>query len=71
MKKLAVVMKQNVSPLQVEEVNSIRRKLATFDVRQHQFRESFRMAAPFQFSSSQPYLRINKVSPAGRTLFKT
>ena len=32
MKKTAVVMKQTVAPLQANEVNLLRRKLATFDV---------------------------------------
>ena len=60
MKKLAVVMRQNVSPLQVEEVNNIRKKLATFDVHQHEFREQFRRSAPFQFKSTKPYVRIDR-----------
>lgn len=54
-------MKQNVAPLQAEEVNNIRRKLASFDVRQHQFRESFRQTAPFNYTSTHPYVRIDRV----------
>lgn len=34
-KKQAVVMKQNVAPLQANEVNILRRKIASFDVRHH------------------------------------
>ncbi len=64
-------MKQNVSPLQVEEVNVIRRKLANFDVRQHEFRESFRSTAPFRFESTHPYVRINKVRGAGELIYKS
>lgn len=55
-------MKQNVAPLQAEECNKLRRKLATFDVRQHEFRERFRKTAPFQFESDHPYVRIDRVS---------
>ena len=61
-KKQSVVMKQNVAPLQAEEVSNLRRKLATFDVRQHEFRESFREKAPFTYSSTHAYVRINRVS---------
>ena len=61
-KKQSVVMKQNVAPLQAEEVCNLRRKLATFDVRQHEFREIFREKAPFTYSSTHPYVRINRVS---------
>ena len=57
-----MVMKQEVAPLQAEEVNNLRRKLANFDVRQHEFRESFREKAPFAYSATHPYIRINRVS---------
>ena len=60
-KKQAVIMKQDTSAHQVEEANNIRRKLASFDVRQHQFRERFRNTAPFQFDATHPYVRLNKV----------
>lgn len=62
-KRLSVVMKQTVAPLQAEECNKLRRKLASFDVRQHEFREKFRKIAPFQFESDHPYVRIDRVSP--------
>lgn len=32
-KKVSIAMKQSVAPLQANEVNIIRRKLASFDVR--------------------------------------
>lgn len=63
-KKQSVTMKQDVAPLQAEEVNNLRRKLANFDVRQHEFRENFRKKAPFTFTASHPYVRINRVSGA-------
>ena len=61
MKKQAVLMKQAVAPLQANEVSIIRRKLATFDVKQHEFRESFRKTAPFPFDSKDIYTRIDWV----------
>ena len=36
MKKSAVLMKQTVAPLQANEVNIVRRKLASFDVSSNQ-----------------------------------
>ena len=62
MKKQAVLMKQAVAPLQANEVNIIRRKLATFDVKQHEFREKFRKTAPFAFDSNDIYIRIDGVN---------
>eukprot|EP00731_Ephydatia_muelleri_P033713 Em0036g17a len=60
-KKLsAAVMKQNVAPLQANECNALRRKLATFYVKQHEFREKFRVTAPFQFDAKMPYVRVDK-----------
>lgn len=55
-------MKQNVAPLQAIEANEIRRKVANFDVRQHEFREVFRVKAPFNFEATYPYVRIDRVS---------
>ena len=55
-------MKQAVAPLQANQVSIIRRKLATFDVKQHEFREKFRKTAPFAFDSNDIYVRIDGVS---------
>lgn len=55
-------MKQNVAPLQAVEANEIRRKVASFDVKQHEFREVFRVKAPFSFEATYPYVRIDRVS---------
>ena len=60
-KKLSVAMKQNVAPLQANEVNILRRKLATFDVQQHEFREKFRKTAPFAYNADYVYARIDRV----------
>ncbi len=61
LKKLTVVMKQNMAPLQAVEANEIRRKVTTFDVRQHEFREKFRVKAPFSYAATHPYVRIDRV----------
>ncbi|XP_036372722.1 dynein heavy chain 9, axonemal [Megalops cyprinoides] len=54
-KKQAVTVKQQVAPLQANEVASLRRKCASFDVEQHNFRERFRKEGPFRFDSENPY----------------
>lgn len=59
-KKQAVLVKQAVAPLQATEVGIIRRKLATFDVKQHEFRERFRKTA--HFDAQDNYARIDIVS---------
>ena len=53
--------KQKVAPLQAEEVNNIRRKIASFDVEQYNFREAFKQEAPFFFESVDPYELLYKV----------
>ncbi|KAM4843232.1 dynein axonemal heavy chain 17 [Thomomys bottae] len=59
-KKLAIQVKQNVAPLQANEVNILRRKCQNFEIKQHEFREKFRQEAPFLFSSPDPYKSLNK-----------
>ncbi len=54
-------MKQGVAPLQAAEVGIIRKKLASFDVKQHRFRENFRKTAPFDFNSEDFYTRMDEV----------
>ncbi|KAG7491786.1 hypothetical protein MATL_G00007500 [Megalops atlanticus] len=54
-KKQAITVKQQVAPLQANEVASLRRKCASFDVEQHNFRERFRKEGPFRFDSENPY----------------
>ncbi len=58
-KKLAMQAKQQVAPLQTNEVASIRRKTASFDVEQYNFREAFRQEAPFKYESERPYKKID------------
>uniref|UniRef100_A0A4W6G4Y5 Dynein axonemal heavy chain 17 n=1 Tax=Lates calcarifer TaxID=8187 RepID=A0A4W6G4Y5_LATCA len=55
-KKQAVLVKQQVAPLQAIEVASLRRKCASFDVEQHTFREHFRNNGPF---SESPYQMLD------------
>ncbi|XP_070790567.1 dynein axonemal heavy chain 9 [Pituophis catenifer annectens] len=54
-KKLAINMKQQVAPLQANEVAILRRKCAVFDVEQNKFREKFHQEAPFRFDATNPY----------------
>lgn len=49
LKKKATIVKQNVAPLQANEVNNIRKRAATFDVIQYQFRERFRQIPPLRY----------------------
>ncbi|XP_073516352.1 dynein axonemal heavy chain 9 isoform X1 [Phyllobates terribilis] len=58
-KKMAVTVKQQVAPLQANEVTLLRRNCATFDVEQHNFREHFRKEAPFRFDSISPYQTLD------------
>jgi len=61
-KKTAITVKQMVAPLQANEVANIRKKSASFDVRQHKFREIFRKIAPFFYNCEDPYEQIDGVS---------
>ncbi|XP_072259402.1 dynein axonemal heavy chain 9 [Pyxicephalus adspersus] len=58
-KKMAITVKQQVAPLQANEVTLLRRKCATLDVYQHNFRERFRKEAPFRFDSVSPYQMLD------------
>ena len=60
-KKLAMQAKQQVAPLQTNEVANIRRKTASFDVEQYNFRENFRQEAPYRYESENPYAKLDNV----------
>jgi dynein heavy chain, axonemal len=60
-KKLTMQAKQQVGPLQTNEVANLRRKTASFDVAQYEFRENFRKEAPFLYESDKPYNKIDNV----------
>ncbi|XP_037547527.1 dynein heavy chain 9, axonemal [Nematolebias whitei] len=59
-KKRALSAKQQVAPLQAIEVASLRRKCASFDVEQHDFREHFHHSGPFRFDSRSPYQMLDE-----------
>ncbi|XP_062567134.1 dynein beta chain, ciliary-like [Saccostrea cucullata] len=59
-KKIAITVKQQVAPLQANEVANIRRKTASFDVSQHKFREKFRSIPPFRYDCDKPYVHLDK-----------
>ncbi|XP_005407434.1 PREDICTED: dynein heavy chain 17, axonemal [Chinchilla lanigera] len=69
-KKLAIQVKQNVAPLQANEVNILRRKCQQFELKQHEFRENFRQEAPFSFSDPNPYESLNKQQKSIHTMEK-
>lgn len=58
LKKQAVVVKQQVAPLQANEVACLRRKCTSFDVEQHAFREDFRKKAPFRYRPKYIYTSV-------------
>ena len=58
-KKTAITVKQEVAPLQTNEVANIRRKTAAFDVSQHEFREKFRAIGPFFYKCENAYEELD------------
>uniref|UniRef100_G3NCH8 Dynein, axonemal, heavy chain 9 n=1 Tax=Gasterosteus aculeatus aculeatus TaxID=481459 RepID=G3NCH8_GASAC len=58
-KKQAVLVKQQVAPLQAIEVASLRRRCASFDVQQHTYREHFRKSGPFRFDDANPHQMLD------------
>ncbi|CAF2140297.1 unnamed protein product [Rotaria magnacalcarata] len=59
-KKLSMNVKQQVAPLQTNEVANLRRKVANFDVRQYEFREKFRKELPFAYDQAQVYKKLDQ-----------
>uniref|UniRef100_A0A4X1UP38 Dynein axonemal heavy chain 17 n=1 Tax=Sus scrofa TaxID=9823 RepID=A0A4X1UP38_PIG len=70
-KKLAIQVKQNVAPLQANEVSILRRKCQQFELKQHEFREKFRQEAPFSFSDPEPYRSIAAMEGVMEALCKS
>ena len=66
-KKTSITAKQQVAPLQANEVANIRKKSADFDVRQHKFREEFRKIPPYSYSCEEPYQHLDVVSSCFKT----
>ncbi|XP_057572498.1 dynein axonemal heavy chain 9 [Hippopotamus amphibius kiboko] len=58
-KKMAVTVRQQVAPLQANEVTLLRQRCAAFDAEQQRFRERFRREAPFRFDSIDPHQMLD------------
>ncbi|XP_049632688.1 dynein axonemal heavy chain 9 [Suncus etruscus] len=54
-KKMAVTVRQQVAPLQANEVTLLRQRCIAFDIEQQQFWEHFHNEAPFKFDSLDPH----------------
>uniref|UniRef100_A0A8D1IYR5 Dynein axonemal heavy chain 11 n=1 Tax=Sus scrofa TaxID=9823 RepID=A0A8D1IYR5_PIG len=59
-KKIAATVRHEVSPLQNAEVTLIRKKCISFDEKQAEFRERFRLCAPLGFNAENPYTVLDK-----------
>ncbi|GFR90124.1 dynein heavy chain 17, axonemal, partial [Elysia marginata] len=59
LKKKVMLMKQGVVPLQQNQAAKIKRKLISFDVKQHNYREAFRKCKAFFYDCEKPYTIIN------------
>ena len=57
-----VAVRQNVAPLQAQENTKIRQRLNDFDVAQTQFRERFKVEAPYAYNATDPYKRLDRVN---------
>ncbi|CAL1535638.1 unnamed protein product, partial [Lymnaea stagnalis] len=55
LKKKVMLMKQAVVPLQQNQVAKIKRKMISFDVKQHSYRENFRKCPAFFYNCTKPY----------------
>ncbi|CAF1217238.1 unnamed protein product [Didymodactylos carnosus] len=62
LKRNYVAMRQNVAPLQANEVTNIRQKLTQFDTKQTQFRDTFKAIAPYAYDTSNSYIKIDRVN---------
>ncbi|XP_053327234.1 dynein axonemal heavy chain 11-like [Spea bombifrons] len=60
LKKIAFLVKHEVSPLQSNEVSVIRRKCFVFEVKQHEFRNRFKNETVFRFDADGPYKNLDK-----------
>ena len=68
-KKLTMQAKQKVAPLQANEAANIRRKAASFDLEQFNFREKFRNQASFFYDTRKPYDDIDDVFPLFKNIY--
>uniref|UniRef100_A0A2K5EHB9 Dynein axonemal heavy chain 9 n=1 Tax=Aotus nancymaae TaxID=37293 RepID=A0A2K5EHB9_AOTNA len=58
-KKVALIVKQQVAPLQANEVTLLRQRCTAFDAEQQQFWERFHKEAPFRFDSIHPHQMLD------------
>ncbi|XP_069339362.1 dynein axonemal heavy chain 9 [Eulemur rufifrons] len=58
-KKMAIAVRQQVAPLQANEVAVLRQRCTAFEAEQQQFRERFREEAPFRFDSINPHQMLD------------
>ncbi|XP_067860662.1 dynein axonemal heavy chain 17-like [Heptranchias perlo] len=59
-KKISIICKHAVAPLQANEVNVVRRKCLRFEINQHGFRQKFKVKAPFRYDNPTPYKALDK-----------
>ncbi|XP_070082665.1 dynein axonemal heavy chain 9 isoform X5 [Equus caballus] len=58
-KKTAITVRQQVAPLQADELTLLRHRCTAFDVEQQQFWEQFHREAPFRFDSTNPHQMLD------------
>ncbi|XP_037664378.1 dynein heavy chain 9, axonemal isoform X4 [Choloepus didactylus] len=58
-KKTAITVRQQVAPLQANEVTLLRQRCTAFDGEQQRFWERFCREAPFRFDSTDPYQTLD------------
>ncbi|XP_055450236.1 dynein axonemal heavy chain 9 [Psammomys obesus] len=58
-KKMAITVRQQVAPLQANEVALLRQRCSAFEAEQQQFQERFRKEAPFRFNSIDPHQMLD------------
>ncbi|XP_045383116.1 dynein axonemal heavy chain 9 isoform X2 [Lemur catta] len=58
-KKMAIAVRQQVAPLQANEVTVLRQRCTAFEAEQQEFRERFRKEAPFRFDSINPHQMLD------------
>nr|XP_058139450.1 dynein axonemal heavy chain 9 isoform X3 [Dasypus novemcinctus] len=58
-KKMAITVRQEVAPLQANEVTLLRQRCTAFDMEQQQFWEQFHREAPFRFDSTDPHQMLD------------
>ncbi|XP_073974323.1 dynein beta chain, ciliary-like isoform X3 [Rhodnius prolixus] len=59
LKRLAIHVKSSASPLMQEESNTIRKRLAFFDIKQGLYKEEFKKKFFFKWSCTSPYEEID------------